>query len=281
MASPKRDLSEICSPLQMTGDAAQPKAVSREDPEMREPLINSSESDLRFSVLVLSEIRLLAEGLAQVLTGHATFSVCGSCRDLAEALARLPALSPDIVLVDATLPDGPACVARIRTAVPGIKVVAVAATETPKDIISWAEAGAVGYIPKTAALLDVAPLLVDIMRGEQSCSRSVAAGLLQRLSDVRQQDSHQHERPPAPPLTGREMQMLQLISNGLTNKEIARRLNIGLGTTKTHVHNLLQKLALQRRTQAALWMRQNRIHSSLIAFGFTIGVPLVDMSIYI
>jgi two-component system nitrate/nitrite response regulator NarL len=114
----------------------------------------------------------------------------------------------------------------------------------------------VGYVPRTAALADLVALLADIMRGEQNCSERVAGGLLRRITKVAGSRNTQSDRPLALTLTVRELQIIQLVGAGLSNKDIARRLNIGVSTTKSHVHNLLGKLALQSRSQVAAWMRQ-------------------------
>jgi DNA-binding NarL/FixJ family response regulator len=124
--------------------------------------------------------------------------------------------------------------------------------------IAWAEAGAAGYIPRTAGLADVVPTLMGIMRGEQNCSASVVGGLLRRLRNLPRGGNRSSEALPPPMFTIRELQIIELIDAGLSNKEIARRLSIGVATTKSHVHNLVGKLKLQRRSQAALWMRQQQ-----------------------
>jgi DNA-binding NarL/FixJ family response regulator len=113
-----------------------------------------------------------------------------------------------------------------------------------------------GYVPRNTPLSELVSLLEEILSGQQTCSKRIAAGLLRWIS----------RSPRAAPLrfavtpcllTIREEQVLQLIGAGLSNKEIAQRLNIGVGTTKTHVHNLLRKLELTRRSQVARWMRAN------------------------
>jgi DNA-binding NarL/FixJ family response regulator len=108
-----------------------------------------------------------------------------------------------------------------------------------------------GYIPNTTPLSDVIDLLAEIAQGRQACSTDVAGGLLRRIAHTG------HEIPsfvlPAS-LTDREREILRLIGAGLSNKDIARRLNISLATTKAHVHNLLGKLNVRRRGEATAWM---------------------------
>ena len=139
-----------------------------------------------------------------------------------------------------------------------LPVVVIAVAETAEEVIAWAEAGAVGYIPKTASLADIVPIVSGIMRGTQAFSGSVAASLLRRISDGGASNRGHQNTTSSPALTAREAQIAQMIATGLSNKDIARRLNIGLATAKTHVHHLLGKLNLQRRSQAVSWNREHR-----------------------
>src|SRR5262249_52174456 len=135
------------------------------------------------------------------------------------------------------------------------RVVVIAVEEITEKVVAWGEAGVAGYIPRTASVADIVPLLVEIMRGEQTCSANVAAGLLHRLSNVGTSKTRDQRLTLVPVLTTRESEIAQMIAAGMSNKEIARSLNIGLSTAKTHVHHLLGKLNFQRRGQAANWMR--------------------------
>jgi len=177
--------------------------------------------------------------------------------NLQEASRGIVVNQPDIVLLDEAFPDGPMAVRRIRDFIPQIPVVVIAAAETPVEIIAWAEAGVGGYIPRTAGIADVVPRLIGIMR---DCSESGAAGLLRRISNVGATNGEHRNTSLPPMLTPREAQIVQMIFLGMSNKDIARHLNIGLATTKTHVHHLLGKLNLQRRGQAASWMREHVHH---------------------
>ncbi len=217
--------------------------------------LDSANSDTRISVLIASEIRLLSEGLARALVRERLVYVCGHCADLADAVVKVAELQPDVVLLNAPLQTGSEVIARIRATRSQVRVVALAITEEPENVIGWAEAGAAGYIPSTTALRELAPLLADIMRGEQPCSARVAASLLERLRTAAQAGNGKATEVLRPVPTAREIQVLEMIGDGLSNKEIARRLNIGLATTKSHVHNLLGKLGLQRRSQAQTWIR--------------------------
>jgi DNA-binding NarL/FixJ family response regulator len=163
------------------------------------------------------------------------------------------------VLLDAALPWGPDAVGCIHGISRHLKVVVFAVAETSDNVIAWAKAGVAGYIPRTAALTDVASLLASIMQDEQACSARVAASLLRHLSEAANAGGERSGAPAALALTAREMQVVELLAAGLSNKDIARRLNIGVATTKSHVHNLLGKIGVQRRAQVARWMRDRHV----------------------
>src|SRR5262249_68413 len=162
------------------------------------------------------EVRLLGEGLAEALDRDASLSVSGYCADPEEILAKVVALEPEIVLLDAAFRDGFGLVERIRGAAPDARVVVLALDETPEGVIAWAEAGAAGYIPRTAGLADVVPTLMGIMRGEQNCPASIVGRLLQRLRNPPSDGKGWSEAAPPPILTVRELQIIELIGAGLS-----------------------------------------------------------------
>src|SRR5438128_9530785 len=181
------------------------------------------------SVLIVSEVRLLREALARVVDCDPALSVCGLCSDPVDALvAKTLDRQPDVVLLDALFPEGIDVVGRLRNVAPQVQIVVLAIRETERTVIAWAEAGVVGYIPNTAALADIATLLRDIIAGKQTCSEPVAAGMLRRIGRTSLSVNPLNDVPPVPILTLREMQIVELIASGLSNKEISRRLNIGI-----------------------------------------------------
>jgi DNA-binding NarL/FixJ family response regulator len=218
-----------------------------------------------FSVLVISPVRFLREAVGEVIAPNRAFSISALSGDLEQALSIASDREPDIVLLDAAFPDGVNVVGRIRQVASRARVIVLAVAETEEEIVSWAEAGASGYIPNGTALTDLVSFLADIMRGEQPCSGRAAAGLLRRVADVERSDDPRVEVALLHMLTAREKQIVQLIDAGLSNKDIARRLNIEVATTKSHVHNLLGKLDLQRRGQISFWVREVLRHSRFLA----------------
>lgn len=203
-------------------------------------------------VLIASEVRFVRESLGEILGRGGTISVIGYCADFGQTLSMSRDLRPDMVLLDAAVRDGPLAVRRLREISAGLRVVVFALSESVESVLAWAEAGVAGYIPCTAGASDLCALVDDIGAGRQACSGVVAAGLLQRIAISSVAPAKAESGPQA--LTPRELEIVRLISTGLSNKEIARRLNIGLTTTKSHVHNALGKLQVQRRGQVATWM---------------------------
>jgi two-component system nitrate/nitrite response regulator NarL len=133
----------------------------------------------RLRILVVWGVRFLGESLAEILERDPLVSVVGLCTDLTEAMALSSDLQADVVLLDATVPEGAARRLGVpSTSRPAWRIVASGVRETEDDIVAWAEAGVIGYIPRTAALSDLARLVVAIHSGEQICSGRIAAGLL-------------------------------------------------------------------------------------------------------
>jgi two-component system nitrate/nitrite response regulator NarL len=201
-------------------------------------------------------VRFVRESVADVLGRDPGMAVLGHYAVLDKALDQTVTRHANIFLLDAAFAGGSSAVRQIREAAPEVRVVALAVIEAQENVITWAEAGVAGYIPSTAALIDLARLLRDITSGKQTCSEKVVAALLHRIA--RGASNYQEAQTSPSPLTPRECQILNLIDAGLSNKEIARRLVISLGTTKSHVHSLLGKLNVQRRGQAAALMRRKQ-----------------------
>jgi two-component system, NarL family, nitrate/nitrite response regulator NarL len=203
-------------------------------------------------LLVASEIRFLRESVGDVLGRTDGLAVIGFSADRNETLGKAHGLRPDMVLMDAAMRGGSDIVRELRDTAAALRVVVFALSESVESVLAWAEAGVAGYIPATAAMADLQALVRDVGAGRQTCSAGVAAALLRRVA-TRASDPRDRAAS-APALTPREREIVHLIGAGLSNKEIARRLNIGVATTKSHVHSALGKLNVQRRTQAANWL---------------------------
>jgi two-component system nitrate/nitrite response regulator NarL len=206
-------------------------------------------------VLIVAHIRLYREGLAQMLQEEPRIDVVGTAVGADEAVAALQRHQPDVVLLDMAIPDNVWLVRMLVATVPGTKVVALAVPEVEREVIACAEAGVAGYVTREGSVEDVVAAVESVARGEMLCSPRMAATLLQRVATLaleRAPDSIEAR------LTRRELEILDLIDQGLSNKEIARRLTIELSTVKNHVHNILEKLNVNRRAEAAALARAER-----------------------
>jgi DNA-binding NarL/FixJ family response regulator len=212
-------------------------------------------------LFIVSNIRFLREGLAEVLAQGGVFTIAGLSSSVGHALAAVRSRPTQIILIDSALPDALSGVAHFRQMVPDAHIVALGLDETAEAVIAWAEAGSSGYIPRNTALSDVVTSLLEIIRGEQGCSARIASGLLHHIATGRQPERVTMPAGIPPMLTPREAEVLGLICDGLSNKEIARQLQVGLATTKSHVHNLLSKLSLKRRSQVHRWRSEGETRS--------------------
>jgi two-component system, NarL family, nitrate/nitrite response regulator NarL len=215
----------------------------------------------RLRILLIWGVRFTGECLVELLGRDPLVSVVELCTDISEAVVLAPMLQADIVLLDGRMPEGVAAVRRALDMAPGMRIVVSSVRDTEDDIIAWAEAGVIGYIPSTTSLGDFVRLIMEIHSGEQVCSGRVAAGLLRRIAHTASASTRRNGLVAIPALTRRERQTAELIKSGLSDKEIARRLNISLATTKSHVHNLLGKLSLRRRSEVADHLRGHWHHS--------------------
>jgi len=203
-------------------------------------------------VLVVSDVCWMREALAVVLKADPAISSVELSADLVGALAITPVMTLDAVLLDATLPCGHSEVRRSREIAPNAPpIIAFGVRQTSDEVIAWAESGVTGYIANTISQAEFVPILKAILAGEQACSDQVVAELLRRIAALASVvEGRQY--PSELALTERERQIAELITGGLSDKEIARRLNMSLPTVKLHVHHLLGKLNVQRRSQVIL-----------------------------
>ena len=208
------------------------------------------------TILIVSDIRLYREGLVDLLRREPGFVVVGAVRSFVEAQERIAGDAPNVVLLDVSMSDSLIFVRQVARLAPGARLVALGVPETDNDVIACAEAGIVGYIARDGSLEDLRSAIQSVERGELLCSPRVAATLLRRIATLAASSPRNTPVPPASALTRRELQILHLIEDGLTNKEIAVRLGIEVATVKNHVHNLLEKLRVHRRADAAAYGRR-------------------------
>jgi len=199
------------------------------------------------SVLIVSEIRLFREGLAELLARHGSLSVIGIATRCDQAVQLARELNPDVIVLDQALPDSLDLSRTIGDVQPNIRVVALGLSDAGESVLAFAEAGIAGYVPREGSVQDLVDAVEGAVRGELHCSPLFAGAIARRLAwragavrDV-----------PDYLLTGRELEIVRLITKGRSNKEIATALGIEVATVKNHVHNVLEKLQVRRRAEVA------------------------------
>ena len=207
-------------------------------------------------VFICSDVRIYREGLAEVLARRPGIVVVGSCAGGGNQLPEVADLAVDVVLLDMSTSDSVGVLRDLSAAVPDARVVALGVSETEPEIVAYAEAGVAGYVTRDQAIGDLVEALLAVARGEAPCSPKAAAILLHRVSVLAGGGAAHGQRSTAAGLTRREQQILALIRSGLSNKQIGQQLCIELPTVKNHVHNILEKLGVSGRREAAAVARQ-------------------------
>jgi two-component system, NarL family, response regulator LiaR len=198
------------------------------------------------SVLIADDHPFVRHGLRTYLETLDDLEVVGEASDGAEAVELAGQLLPEVVLMDLVMPelDGVEATRAIRAASPATKVIVLTSFDDDEKVFPAIKAGAAGYLLKDVRPAELAEAVRKASRGEALLAPSVAARLMQEVSG---------ERPPDAGLTERELEVLRLIARGMSNKLIAHELTVSEKTVKTHVSNILAKLHLADRTQAALY----------------------------
>lgn len=207
------------------------------------------------TVFVVSGVRLYRDGICRLLEHGHDIRIAGVACSHHAALPALLARPVDVILLDTTLPDAEDALGELGA--PDQKVVVLGVVEREEDVIGWAEKGAAGYISRDGSSDDLTATIRAVARDGTLFPPHMVAALLRRLAS-RAAASTRAAHEPGELLTPRERQVADLIGEGLSNKEIAQRLCIELPTVKNHVHNILRKLEVSRRGQAAAQMLSAR-----------------------
>jgi NarL family two-component system response regulator LiaR len=200
-------------------------------------------------VLIVDDHTIVRKGIRALLTEIAGIEVVGEAADGQEAVAQANSLRPDVILMDLAMPqmDGIEATRQIKTSQPESRILVMTSFATDDKVLPAIKAGALGYLLKESAPEDLVQAIHQIHRGEPSLHPTIARKVLQEIT-------HPSDRPPTPdPLTKREAEVLLLVAQGLSNQDIARELCISDATVRSHVSNILSKLHLATRIQAALY----------------------------
>ncbi len=218
----------------------------------------------KFTAFILSDVRLYREGLAWSLAGEGSLDPVGSAEPSESTLERLVSLAPDVIILDMAVRDALEIARTLRARLPRAKIVAFAVSNVDTEIVSCAMAGICGYVRRDGTVDDLVKEVLNAVRGELHCSPRLAALLLEQVASLSCGDSaarvsDRDTGEALQSLTEREREILDYVDKGLSNKEIARALDISSSTVKNHIHNILEKLHVSRRTQALACMRERQI----------------------
>jgi two-component system, NarL family, response regulator LiaR len=200
-------------------------------------------------VLIADDHVIIRKGIRAVLENVPDIELVGEAANGREAVAVAERLNPDVILMDLVMPemDGIEAIRRIKERLPGARLLVLTTFAGEDKIFPAIKAGAIGYQLKDSSPENLIEAIRQVYRGESALHPLIARKVLQELSSP-------SERPPTPdPLTAREVEVLRWVAEGLENWEIAEKLVISEATVRTHVSNIMGKLHLASRTQAALY----------------------------
>ena len=198
-------------------------------------------------VFVYSAVRLFGESLGARLVQDDIVTAIIVEHALLEITRKVRRFGADIVLYDVGRRRGLPAARALADECLDVPIVALALPEVAEEVIACADAGFVSYVPRDASFEELMSIMRMALRGEMECNPKIACTLLQEIRRRRDPDAF---REAGVELTRREGEILRLVSRGLSNKEIAFDLNLSVATVKNHVHAILQKLQLKRRTEA-------------------------------
>jgi len=205
-------------------------------------------------ILIVDDHTLFRRGVRNVIEHEKDIEVVGEAEDGREALAQALALKPDLILMDINMPhcSGLEAVSAIKRELPDVRIIMLTVHDDDENLFQAIKRGAEGFLSKNIRSRDLLDALKDAARGEAAISKRMAARILKEFTRLAEIEAGNI----AGQLTMRERGVLQKLSEGLSNKEIALALFISENTVKVHVTNILKKLHLQNRSQAAAYARR-------------------------
>jgi len=204
------------------------------------------------NVLILSDVCLYREGLVRILAAEPDLRVVAAASSESEAAAELAVRATDVVLIDLATPRALDSARALARRFPGASIVALGVRDDEEGVVECAEAGITGYVHRDGTTAELIDAIRCAHTGELRCTRVAAGALIRRLAVL--SGNVVREGPPTR-LTPRQVQIVRLLDEGLTNKEIASNLSISPATVRNHVHMILEKLGARTRARAAAVVR--------------------------
>ncbi|HEX9925729.1 MAG TPA: response regulator transcription factor [Anaerolineae bacterium] len=210
-------------------------------------------------ILITDDQAIVRKGIRALLATENGLEVIGEAQSGTEAVDMTPRLRPDVILMDLMMPemDGIEAIKRITTSESTARILVLTSFATDDKVFPAIKAGALGYLLKDSTPEELVQAIHQVHRGESSLHPAIARKVLQELS----RPPEPAKKPTSDPLTEREVEVLQLVARGFNNQAIAGHLIISEATVRTHVSNILSKLHLASRTQAALYALQQGLAS--------------------
>ena len=217
---------------------------------------------MKLRLFVVDDNRLFRDGLTAMLNTQHDLTVVAALADGEEALRRVPAAKPDVVLLDQALRNGDALqlAGTVRQASPRTKVIVMGLLPIQDDVVEYVRAGVSGFVLKAATLDDFLHAIRSVAQGANILPPPLTVSLFSQIADLAVRRG-EGQALQAVRLTKREREVVDLITAGMSNKEIARQLHLSTDTIRSHVHNVLEKLALRSRLQVAAYMHAQQ-HSA-------------------
>ena len=211
-------------------------------------------------VVICDDHALFRRGLTMVLADEPGIEVVGEAEDGDAAVAAAEQLAPDVVLMDVRMPkrSGIEATRAIAELVPTARIVMLTVSDEEEDLYEAVKAGAAGYLLKEISIEEVAEAIRSVMTGQSLITPSMASKLLAEFSNLSKK-AEARSSVPVPRLTDRELEVLRLVAQGMSNKEIAAELYISENTVKNHVRNILEKLHLHSRMEAVVYAVREKI----------------------
>ena len=211
-------------------------------------------------IFIADDNALLLEGLGTMLGDQEDFAVIGTAPNGSMALVQIKKLQPEVALIDVGMPDkdGLEVTQILHQEFPQIKVIILGLIDLTDEIMACIEAGATGYILKESSFEHLVEIIRSVHRNEAFCSPRMAASLFSRIAELTDEVGTKIPSDSVR-LTPRELDIINLIAEGLPNKEIAKKLFIETQTVKNHIHNILDKLQLHNRFETVQYARDRKL----------------------